>query len=442
MHIGTLSLLLSATVCARAAPLSANFPIAPAIGSSTTPSPSSSNSSNSTTDAAAIEQGDRGLFWDHGWKMDAQPMLLDSSLESPAASNPAPSPSAIVRAATVAAASATATTYWQDPQDQSPSIDAAQLQDTSTQTSGKPKVTYGGQKSSVGASSGPRKSAQDPAYNPSANVKLPPLAPQVTSDLLNRLTEPFNISLPESHREGVIKNCDTDLAYSFDDGPYKWHDELNRLFQNSDAKATFFVNGKNWNCIYDEENVSALRTSYAAGHLIGTHTWSHAHLNTLTEDQIDIEIQLMEEALWKILGAVPAFIRPPYGEANETTVRYLNKHHGLTVVTWDLDSRDSAGFSGNASIEVLSTMKYPDPHMPLSHETYQSSVEEVAATMVPKLRAQGYKMPTISQCLGNMSPYKIQGRRQERDSSWTCDGKGAAPSGSNNMNRNSTAQPQ
>lgn len=137
-----------------------------------------------------------------------------------------------------------------------------------------------------------------------------------------------------------------------------------------------------------------------------------------THDEIDEEIEALELALWRIIGAVPAILRPPCklqlnrrdkqdkgwrphfvhshlltdGEANEEVVQYLNNKHDLTVVNWDVDSRDSAGATPEASIAALSGFKFPDPHLPLMHETYQTSVENVTSNLLPIYRKQGYKM--------------------------------------------------
>ena len=34
--------------------------------------------------------------------------------------------------------------------------------------------------------------------------------------------------------------------------------------------------------------------------LIASHTWGHVHLNQLTPAQIDLQMDLVEEALWKV----------------------------------------------------------------------------------------------------------------------------------------------
>ncbi|KDN48189.1 carbohydrate esterase family 4 protein [Tilletiaria anomala UBC 951] len=261
------------------------------------------------------------------------------------------------------------------------------------------------------------------------SLKLPPLAAAVQKNLLTRIGEPFNVSAPNSTRVGVITNCDTDVAYSFDDAPYIWHQELNQLFAQNNAKATFFVNGNNWGCIYSPENVKALQDSYAAGHLIGSHTWGHVHMDEMTPQELDEQMDLIEEALWKILGIVPAVVRPPYGEANAQVVAQLNAR-GYTVVTWDVDSGDSVGVVAADSIARLQAFKYPQPHMPLNHEMYQSSVDTVAPAMLPYLKKQGYKMLTIAQCLNGVAPYKIVGKPQQRDETWTCGKDHAPPSAS------------
>ena len=115
---------------------------------------------------------------------------------------------------------------------------------------------------------------------------------------------------------GVQKRCNTHscLSITFDDGPYRWEPKLVRTLANAgNQKATFFVNGANWRCIYDEASVQRLRHTYEQGHQICSHTWSHPDISTLNNEELDEQVQLVEDALWKILGVVPACIRAPYG---------------------------------------------------------------------------------------------------------------------------------
>lgn len=43
-----------------------------------------------------------------------------------------------------------------------------------------------------------------------------------------------------------------------------------------------FVDG---GCIYNEDQAKRVKYAYDKGHQVASHTWSHAHLNTLTWDQ-------------------------------------------------------------------------------------------------------------------------------------------------------------
>lgn len=64
---------------------------------------------------------------------------------------------------------------------------------------------------------------------------------------------------------------------------------------------------------------------------ICSHTATHPHLNSLSHSQIDTQVEAVETALYKIIGAVPSCIRPPFGEANADVVSYLNNKCVRTV---------------------------------------------------------------------------------------------------------------
>ncbi|KAG8770778.1 hypothetical protein FRC16_006228, partial [Serendipita sp. 398] len=91
--------------------------------------------------------------------------------------------------------------------------------------------------------------------------------------------------------------------------------EIADTFKSFNASTTFFVNGNAKSCIYDEENVKRIRHSFEAGHQIASHTScfltypSHASLVQLTDEQIDAEVQRLDQALIRILGVKPKFIR-------------------------------------------------------------------------------------------------------------------------------------
>ncbi|CAD6911497.1 unnamed protein product [Tilletia controversa] len=221
-----------------------------------------------------------------------------------------------------------------------------------------------------------------------------------------------------------IGNCATGVAITLDDGPYTWHEDISKKMTAANMTANFFVNGFNYGCIYDPANVAGLRRAHAMGHYHFSHTWSHVNLTSgLTYKQIDKQVQLVEDALWKILGVVPAFIRPPYGESNRTIVDYLTNKKGYKVVMWDTDTGDAGGNTTAQSNAVYRDFKTGERHLVLNHEITKGTADVVIPYAIKHL--QKIRQPSIGlhQCLkGKPSPYKVVGKKGTRDATWTCDG--------------------
>ncbi|KAK4703605.1 ubiquitin-conjugating enzyme E2 J2, partial [Phenoliferia sp. Uapishka_3] len=159
------------------------------------------------------------------------------------------------------------------------------------------------------------------------------------------------------------------------------------------ALATFFVNGNNYDCIYDYAD--DLKARYAAGHMIASHTWTHARITDITPAQLNEELTL------------------------------VLKKRGYTVVTWNFDDGDSTGSSTSQSLKDYAPLykKYPKAYMALNHEVYENVAQDIVPYVVPKLVAAGYKLVTVAQCLGDSHPYQIVGKPGKRDKTWTCEGK-------------------
>ncbi|TEB33544.1 glycoside hydrolase/deacetylase [Coprinellus micaceus] len=107
------------------------------------------------------------------------------------------------------------------------------------------------------------------------------------------------------------------VALTFDDGPYDFMNDLIDTLNKANIKGTFFFNGNNWRCIYDEAMVQSIKKAFNTGHQLASHTWSHKDLTTLPWDQIHDEMWKTEQAIQRITGALPAFVRPPYGTYND-----------------------------------------------------------------------------------------------------------------------------
>ena len=159
--------------------------------------------------------------------------------------------------------------------------------------------------------------------------------------------------------------------------------------------------------------------------LLLEHTWGHPNLVGLTYNQIDRQINLLETALLKVAGIVPAIIRPPYGSTNDTINKYLNEKHGLTVVTWNYSTEDADGASVSQQIATLKSIKSPTHAIILQHETVATTNSTVLPQEIGIVKKNGYvpaNILTVAQNLG-INPYKVQTSYGTRDATWTCDDK-------------------
>ena len=102
-----------------------------------------------------------------------------------------------------------------------------------------------------------------------------------------------------------------------------------------------------------DPRVIPLTERKSAGHQIGSHTWAHKDLSTLSWDNseryetwtvpethklsvVHDEMWRVELAMIRILGVSPAFMRPPYGNFNDL-VRSASAIRGQSLVIWDFE---------------------------------------------------------------------------------------------------------
>jgi peptidoglycan/xylan/chitin deacetylase (PgdA/CDA1 family) len=219
----------------------------------------------------------------------------------------------------------------------------------------------------------------------------------------------------------VYSSCtkNNTVALTFDDGPWVYMYDISKALVAAGAKGTFFVNGNNYECIYND-NGKRVKYLHDKGHQLASHTWAHKDLTTLTWDQIHDEMWRVEEALLKITGAYPAFMRPPYGNYNNL-VRQASYIRGQSLVIWDLDSGDSLGatVAQSKATYTAALNKKPKNLLPLNHETVETTAHQLVPWLISTLQGKGYKLVTLAECLG-VNPYQSVGAPQTPDSTWHC----------------------
>ncbi|KAF9000254.1 carbohydrate deacetylase [Cyathus striatus] len=210
------------------------------------------------------------------------------------------------------------------------------------------------------------------------------------------------------------------VAVTFDDGPYQWTSQLIDSLNSAGVKATFFMCGKLYGCIYDYADV--VKKAYNSGHQVSAHTWSHQDLTDLSAADVTVQLTRLETAFKKILGVRPKWLRPPYGSSNTATLSTL-KSLKYKVVTWNLDSGDWNGKTVTQSQAVFNALGSDPKIIPLEHDALQSTATQLGPWLITWAKSKGLKMVTLSECLGEPIPggqYEVIGRAGTKDSTWVC----------------------
>lgn len=121
------------------------------------------------------------------------------------------------------------------------------------------------------------------------------------------------------------------LSQTFDDGPT---DATPALVRGLKRPSTFFTLGINI-VRYPE----TYRDAVARGHVMGSHTWSHKFLPSLSNEQIVAQIQWSVWAMNATSGHLPKWFRPPFGGV-DNRVRAIVRQFGMQSVLWDFDTFD------------------------------------------------------------------------------------------------------
>ena len=125
---------------------------------------------------------------------------------------------------------------------------------------------------------------------------------------------------------------------------------------------------------------------------VGNHTYSHANLNILSEEELRDEISKSEMAFEKALGHKPLLLRPAYGNANAKVREYVD----YPLITWSIDSLDWKSRNKDAILQEIRNVKNFDGKIILLHSIYESTAE-ATEVLIPELIENGYQLVTVSE---------------------------------------------
>lgn len=129
------------------------------------------------------------------------------------------------------------------------------------------------------------------------------------------------------------------------------------------------------------------------GHQLASHTQNHENLNTLSAAKIADEISRTQDYITAAGGDNPAYIRPPYGNANKT----VRAQAPSPLINWSVDPEDWKYHNADTVCKNILAGSY-DGAIILVHDIYQTSVNGALAA-IDKLLEQGYEFVTVRDLL-------------------------------------------
>jgi peptidoglycan/xylan/chitin deacetylase (PgdA/CDA1 family) len=219
----------------------------------------------------------------------------------------------------------------------------------------------------------------------------------------------FNIGVPLAHRkyaQAILKNkavSSRAFVLTFDDGPSdRLTPAIMDLFEKNNARATFFLMGKN---ITGREKI--VRQIRQRGHEICSHGYDHINYWKVSPFRTLSDIKRGWEAIDNALGQKHNnyTFRPPYGKLNFVCWIYLIARR-VPIIYWTDDSGDTGKSSPekqNINIPITNT----NGTVCLAHDFNRSNQErehtliESVREALEKATEKGMRIMTISELLNS-----------------------------------------
>jgi len=185
---------------------------------------------------------------------------------------------------------------------------------------------------------------------------------------------------------------DKEIVLTFDDGPWPGNTPaVLKALADQCTKALFFPIGKHagW-------HPEILKQVAAAGHTIGSHTWSHKDLSKLTPEEAKNEIEMGIAAVSIALGNQPVgpFFRFPALRHPPEMVKFLGERN-VGIFSTDMDSFDFKLRKPDQVIKsVMAKLEKHGKGIILMHD-FQHATAEAAPELFKQLKAGGYKVVQV-----------------------------------------------
>lgn len=189
------------------------------------------------------------------------------------------------------------------------------------------------------------------------------------------------------------------IALTFDDGPIPGKtDKVLQILDQYNVKAAFFCIGSRV-----EKSPDLFQAIVNRGHLIGNHSyWHKPWFGLLPATKVTAELAATNAAVYKLIGNVPVFFRPPFGVTNPMIYKAAQTDNFITV-GWSIRSFDTIISDPKVLLERI-TSRLRNGDIVLFHD-YSESMAKILPDFIAFAHHNGYEIVRLDALL-NKNPYR------------------------------------
>jgi peptidoglycan/xylan/chitin deacetylase (PgdA/CDA1 family) len=161
------------------------------------------------------------------------------------------------------------------------------------------------------------------------------------------------------------------------------------ILKDKKVKATFFVSGTK---AFNHEEL--LRRMHKEKHEIANHGYYNHVYTRLPQEKVLSGLTETNKMIVSVTNTTAKFCRPPSGNTN-AEINQLIKQHGMKVILWSLDSKDTSELNPAKIVEHVSKKAVPGDIV-LLHDTVNQTIAALPG-IIDDLYKQGYEFLTMSE---------------------------------------------